>query len=404
MPSNLIDSVKSFITPDLISKASSYLGENTDNVSKAITGAVPAVISGIIGRVESGDVSGVLNNAKDALNNNVLGNASALLSGGAASTGSTLVNNLFGSQTNNVVNALASHSGIKTSSAGSILSMIVPLILGVLGKHATDNNLSSGGLSAFLSEQKSGILSMLPPGLNISNLPGSAKKVIGTTAADVRSIAEQPKRNWLMPLVLIALAIILIIYFMRSCNKTPEANTAATADTTTMAAPAMAPDTTATMAPARESLKVKLADGTEIEAYKGGIEDMLVTCLNDANCKPGKDKWFDFDNLNFETGSATITTESQVQVSNIVAILKAYPKAKVKIGGYTDKTGNETDNKKLSQARADAVLNAIKTAGANATQLVGAEGYGSQFATMPATASDEDRKKDRRISVQLREK
>jgi len=407
MPSNLIDTVKGFITPDLISKASSYLGENPQNVTKAVEGAIPATLTGIISRVESGDISGILNSAKDVAGNNVLGNVTNLFSGGSVpSTGGNLVNNLFGGQTSNVVNALATHSGIKTSSASSLLGMIVPLVLGVIGKHATDNNLSAGGLNSLLSEQKGSIMNLLPSGLNIGSWLGSAKKAVDTAAGDLRSVATAPKRNWLMPVILALIAVILIIYFLRSCNKTPSTTTVnTTTPDTTMSAPAVVDTAAATMiAPARESLKVKLPDGTELNAYKGGIEDVLVACLNDATCKAGKDKWFDFDNLNFETGSANITPESQAQVNNIAAILKAYPKVKIKIGGYTDKTGNEADNKKLSQSRAEAVLAALKTAGANAAQLVGAEGYGSQLAKVPATASDEDRKKDRRISVQLREK
>jgi outer membrane protein OmpA-like peptidoglycan-associated protein len=134
------------------------------------------------------------------------------------------------------------------------------------------------------------------------------------------------------------------------------------------------------------------------------VEDQLVACLNDAGCAAGKDKWYDFDNMNFETGSAKLTAASQEQVQNIAAILKAYPKAKIKIGGYTDAVDNAAANKTLSQERADAVMKAIKSAGANAGQLVGAEGYGSQFAKVAATASDEERRQDRRIAVQLREK
>jgi outer membrane protein OmpA-like peptidoglycan-associated protein len=34
-----------------------------------------------------------------------------------------------------------------------------------------------------------------------------------------------------------------------------------------------------------------------------------------------------------------------VQLSNLAAILKAFPAANIKIGGYTDKTGNEDFNK-----------------------------------------------------------
>lgn len=158
------------------------------------------------------------------------------------------------------------------------------------------------------------------------------------------------------------------------------------------------------VAPNPASIKVTLPGGIQIEALKGGIEDKLVAFLNDANAKAGKDVWFDFDNLNFKTSSADITEESNVQVQNIAAILKAYPKVKIKIGGYTDKTGDSVTNQQLSQKRADAVLDALKKMNANAEQLAGAEGYGSQYAKAAADAPDEERKKDRRISLSVREK
>ena len=126
--------------------------------------------------------------------------------------------------------------------------------------------------------------------------------------------------------------------------------------------------------------------------------------MSDPESKADKNTWFDFDNVNFETGSAVITPESQRQLQNIVAILKAFPDASIKIGGYTDKTGDEPANMKLSQARAEAVGKALKDNGISNTQLTGTEGYGSQFAKEPATATDEERKKDRRIAVSLRKK
>jgi outer membrane protein OmpA-like peptidoglycan-associated protein len=149
---------------------------------------------------------------------------------------------------------------------------------------------------------------------------------------------------------------------------------------------------------------VTLPDGVTLNALKGGIEDKLVTFLNDAGSKAGKDVWFDFDNLNFETGSAKITAESQAQVNNIASILKAYPNVEIKIGGYTDVTGDAAANKKLSQDRATAVLAALTAAGAKSTQVVEAEGYGAQYAKAAADASDEERKKDRRIAVSVRKK
>ena len=82
-------------------------------------------------------------------------------------------------------------------------------------------------------------------------------------------------------------------------------------------------------------------------------------------------------------------------------ILKAFPKAKIKIGGYTDNIGDEAANKKLSLERAQAVQKMLQDAGVN-LQVEGAEGYGSEFAKYPPSAPEEDRIKDRRVSVSVR--
>jgi outer membrane protein OmpA-like peptidoglycan-associated protein len=185
---------------------------------------------------------------------------------------------------------------------------------------------------------------------------------------------------------------------MKGCNNKEEAAVVPAADTVAMVKPeAVAPVVKV------ESIKVSLPGGVMLDANKGGIEDQLVTFLNDPNAAAGKEVWFDFNDLNFEFGTANIVPTSVQELVNIQAILKAFPKAKIKIGGYTDKVGNEEANKKLSQQRADAVMNYLKKNG-DVAQITGAEGYGSQFAKYPAEAPEEDRIKDRRVSVSVREK
>ena len=113
-----------------------------------------------------------------------------------------------------------------------------------------------------------------------------------------------------------------------------------------------------------------------------------------------KDKWFSFDDLNFKTGTTELVPESKRQLDNVVAILKGFPEVKIKIGGYTDKTGNDAANKKLSDERANAVKAALEKAGVGA-QVPEAEGYGEEFAEIPETASDKERESDRKTSVRL---
>lgn len=153
-----------------------------------------------------------------------------------------------------------------------------------------------------------------------------------------------------------------------------------------------------------ESLKLSLPGAVELDANKGGIEDQLIAFIQKGYESFSEDSlkkiWFDFDNINFNTGSAELTPESQHQVDNLAAILKAYPALKLKIGGYTDKTGNESVNKKISTDRAIAVKAALEKAGVG-TQVTGAEGYGSDFAKYAADAPESDRVKDRRIAVRI---
>ena len=115
-----------------------------------------------------------------------------------------------------------------------------------------------------------------------------------------------------------------------------------------------------------------------------------------------KETWFDFDRLLFQTGSSKLKPESQEQLENVAAILKAYPKVKVKIGGYTDNTGDSVANLKLSTERAESVRKSLEELGVEASRL-SSEGYGEEH-PVASNDSEEGRAKNRRISLRVTEK
>src|SRR5262249_56172583 len=92
--------------------------------------------------------------------------------------------------------------------------------------------------------------------------------------------------------------------------------------------------------------------------------------------------WFDFDRLLFDTGSATLRPESNAQLRDIAAILKAHPNVQVKIGGYTDNVGNPADNQTLSQERADSVRAQLVSMGIDGNPLT-PESYGQKHPAAP---------------------
>lgn len=155
----------------------------------------------------------------------------------------------------------------------------------------------------------------------------------------------------------------------------------------------------------RTLTEVSLPSGTKLQAYPGGIEDQLIKFIQSDEYKTGtaetlKDKWFNFDDLNFKFGKTELEPSSKRQLDNIVAILKAFPEVKIKIGGYTDKKGDDAKNLKLSDDRAKVVKAALEKEGVGA-QVPEAEGYGEKYATVAETASDQERAVDRKTSVRL---
>jgi K(+)-stimulated pyrophosphate-energized sodium pump len=138
---------------------------------------------------------------------------------------------------------------------------------------------------------------------------------------------------------------------------------------------------------------------------EGSTEYKLYSFLSDDEQAIDRKKgnWFDFDKVSFKTGSSEPTKTSQAQLKQVAEIIKQFPDAAFKIGGYTDNVGEEAANVKLSQARADAVLAALKTLGVSEKQLAGAEGYGSQFA-IADNATEEGRAQNRRMSIRVKSK
>jgi OmpA-OmpF porin, OOP family len=70
---------------------------------------------------------------------------------------------------------------------------------------------------------------------------------------------------------------------------------------------------------------------------------------------------------------------------------------RLKIGGYTDNSGDATANVRLSQARADAVSHELVGMGVGAARLE-AEGYGSQH-PVADNATEEGRARNRRVAL-----
>jgi len=138
-----------------------------------------------------------------------------------------------------------------------------------------------------------------------------------------------------------------------------------------------------------------------IAGFGNPVEKSLLDFIK-SDSKTDKETWFDFDRLLFETGSAKLKPESEDQLENVAEILKAYPEVNVKLGGYTDNTGDPVSNLKLSTDRASSVKKSLTDLGISKSRLE-SEGYGEEHA-IASNDTEEGRAKNRRISIRVTKK
>jgi OmpA-OmpF porin, OOP family len=298
----------------------------------------------------------------------------------------------LGNNAGTIANIIGGLSGMKGGSVSSMLSMAAPLIMGMIGKQTNASGMGASALSSLLSSQASTVNAALPAQLSnvlgFANASNDVKKVVNTVQDTTTGGFN------FMPWLLGVAGLLAAFYFWKSCSA-PKIETPAVVEKAVESTQNAAAGAVAAVA---ELFKVTLPGGVNLEAPKGSLEDQLVTFIQSTDTV-SKTLWFNFDRLLFETGKATLKPESAAQLTNVAAILKAFPKVAVKVGGYTDNTGNAAANMKLSADRAKSVAGELVKLGIASARLV-PEGYGDKH---PVASNDtpEGQAQNRRIALRV---
>jgi outer membrane protein OmpA-like peptidoglycan-associated protein len=280
---------------------------------------------------------------------------------------------LFGNKLSAITESISNVSGLHGGSAASLMSVSAPLLLGSLVQRMRQSGMDPSRLTSYLSDEAAGIRTSLPAG--VRNLLGSELESVPPVASAV--VAEK-SRSWVWPLILAVVLVAGLISWLVSRQGLDSIKNTA------------------------ELITRSLPGNISLHIPAGRMEDHLLTFIQDSSKPADETTWFDFDRLLFDTNSATLQPSSQEQLQNIAAILKAYPNVHVKVGGYTDNTGDASANQVLSQQRADSVKQQLVGMGISPDRL-DAQGYGDQNPVADNT-TDEGRQKNRRISLRVTQK
>ena len=167
--------------------------------------------------------------------------------------------------------------------------------------------------------------------------------------------------------------------------------------------PAYSLETDSTTGTARQML----AEGPQYKIHiaQMGYDtlDVPVTFIGDsmnlALSPIKKGEVFIVKNLHFATNKTRILSRSEEALNDLYMYLARNPKVRIRIVGHTDSVGKDEANQKLSDGRANAVMNDLIERGISADRLE-AEGRGE---TQPIDTNDTDegRQNNRRVEIEI---
>lgn len=103
------------------------------------------------------------------------------------------------------------------------------------------------------------------------------------------------------------------------------------------------------------------------------------------------------EGVHFASDSAKLTAEAKAILDRSIASIKANPSTRLDVEGHTDSRASDDYNLKLSQRRADAVVNYLTANGVSASRL-NAVGKGESY-PVASNDSKEGRQRNRRVEV-----
>jgi OmpA-OmpF porin, OOP family len=418
MANSMFESILGMVTPEMTQSMADQLGESPSAVQHGLGAATAATLNGLARN--TGDTrftDQLMQTVSRAGGQNIVGNIGSIASGGPAGGAGDLVgrftSQIFGSQQGQIANLVAQHAGVSERSGSGILKVASGLVLAHLARMHSSGSLNAGTLAGTLRTEASSLGSYVP-GSFLANLGGTARDTItrGETLERGETVergpaytsnvlhAEGPRlppargSRWVAPTLLalvVAAAIGWAIHRLVRNQAAPVTAANETVRDTGMAA--------------ATRVNLALPDGSQINVPANGVEVRMVRFLQAPSTQASGQSAatsFNFDRLMFNPGQPTLQPQSNEQLDNIAAILKAYPDAKCAVGGYADNTGDPSTNQKLSEERASNVMTALTQRGVDPGRLT-AQGYGESNPTADNSTA-QGRQMNRRVTIRVASK
>ncbi len=146
---SILDALEAQLGPETIQAMSTQLGTDTAATGNAISMALPILLGGLSKNAADAEGSAALDAALEAHDGGILDNLGGLLGGGA---GAAILAHILGSRRDAVQEGVGRASGLNAQQIGQLLTLLAPLVMGVLGRMKHQQGIGADQLPVVLGK------------------------------------------------------------------------------------------------------------------------------------------------------------------------------------------------------------------------------------------------------------
>ena len=138
-----------------IGKVAQQMGVSETTANSAVQLAVPLIVAALARNASqptaAQDLHQAITNDHDG---SIFDNLTSYLGNPEAANGAGILGHIFGGQRPAMESNLAQATGLDQGTAGSVMELVAPLVMGAIGKTQQQEGLDASGLSNLLSDQQ----------------------------------------------------------------------------------------------------------------------------------------------------------------------------------------------------------------------------------------------------------
>jgi hypothetical protein len=151
----LLDMLQQRLGGDAVRQISNRIGADPGTTGNAIDAALPLLISALARNAgDTNQAQSLARAVSEDHDGSILDDVPGFVGSASEKPGAGILRHVLGGRQQAVQQGLGQATGLDAGKAGTLLTMLAPLVMGALGRAKRENSLDAGGLSTLLTGEQ----------------------------------------------------------------------------------------------------------------------------------------------------------------------------------------------------------------------------------------------------------